>query len=109
MTLRNTRPIAAGRLDLVHDLLCRGRVGALAAAAGAGIVDDDLGALRRHQLCDFAADTAPRTGADRDPSIKHAHAAVPLETLSWSRQLSRPLSGCQFARHRLPLPRKRGK
>ena len=68
--------VAAGRLDLVDDVLRRRRVVALAGAAGAGIVDDDLGAVRRHQFRDLAPDPAARAGADRDASVQHAHRAA---------------------------------
>ena len=54
---------------------------ALAAAAGAGIVDDDLGAVRGHQLGDLGADPAARSRANRDPSFEHAHCAVVLVLL----------------------------
>ncbi len=79
------RGLAARRLDLVDDLLRRRPVGALAAAAGAGIVDDDLGAVRGHQLGDFGADPATRAGADRDPSLEHAHPSTPFAILVPSR------------------------
>ena len=81
--------VAARRLDLVDDFLRRRLVGAFAAAAGAGIVDNDLGAVRGHQFGDFAADPAPRAGADRDPSVEHAHPRSPSFLVS-SRGLSGP-------------------
>ena len=65
--------LAARRLDLVHDRLGRRPVAALAAAADAGIVDNDARTVRRHHLRNFGADAAPRTGADRNPPIQHSH------------------------------------
>ena len=65
--------IAAGRLDLVDDLLRRRLVGALAAAAGAGIVDHDLGAVRGHQFGDLSPDSASCSSAKCHPSLEHAH------------------------------------
>ena len=82
------RRLAARRLDLVDDLLCRRPVGALAAAAGAGIVDHDLGPVRRHQLGDLGPDPATRAGANRHPSFEHAHPSTPSVLVS-----SRGLSG----------------
>ncbi len=64
---------AARGLDLVSHRLCRGLAAALAGAADAGIDDDDLRALFGHQLGDFRADPARRTGADRHAPIEHAH------------------------------------
>jgi hypothetical protein len=46
------------------------------SAADPGIDDDDLGAVRRHQLGNLGSDPARRPGADRDPSLKHAHRAA---------------------------------
>jgi hypothetical protein len=61
----------------------------ISCAGGPGIVHHDLGAVCRHQLRDLAADTAPRAGADRDPSVEHAHPVIPFLFVS-SRGLSGP-------------------
>ena len=71
--------LAAGRLDLVGCRLRRPGVAAFAGAADAGIDDDDPRAFLGHQLGDFGADPARRPGADRDPSLQHAHP----DALSW--------------------------
>jgi len=70
--------LAARRFDLVDDLLGRCLVRALAAATGPGVIDDDLGAMRRHQLGDLRPDPAAGSRTNRDPSIEHAHAWIPL-------------------------------
>ena len=67
--------LAARGLDLVDDFLRRRLVRALAAAAGAGIVDDDLGPVRGHQLGDFGPDpaAAPAQIATRPSSMPIRH------------------------------------
>ncbi len=89
---------AAGRLDLVDQLLRRRLVKPLAAAAGARVVDDNLGAVRRHQFCDLAADPAAGAGADRDASIEHAHRCVSPPEYRSETQLLGARWICQFAR-----------
>ena len=59
------------------DLLARLRGRVLAAPATvdvyAGVVDDDLSAVRRKLHRDPATDAAPRTGDDGDPTIQKTH------------------------------------
>ena len=73
--------LAARVFDLIDDFLRRRLVRPLAAAAGAGIIDDDLGAVRSHQLGDFGPDPAACSRTDRDPPFEHAH---PLPSLASS-------------------------
>jgi len=70
--------VAAGRLDLIDNLLRRRLVEALTAAAGAGVVDDDFGAVRRHQFGHLGSDSTTRSRAKCDPSVEHAHPSVSL-------------------------------
>src|SRR6516225_9554417 len=71
------RGITTGCLDLVDDLLGWRLVRTLTAAAGPGIVDHDLGAVRGHQLGDLGADPATRSSAQRDSPFEHAHSCDP--------------------------------
>src|SRR5215469_5912586 len=73
--------LAARRLDLVDDLLRGSLVGALTAAAGAGIIDDDLGTVRGHQLGDLGADPTTGPSTDRHPPVEHAHPSLPLRSV----------------------------
>ena len=57
--------VAARRLDLVDDLLSDRDIGALAAQAGAEVIDDDRRALRREQHRDAAPDAPARAGDNR--------------------------------------------
>ena len=64
--------LAAGLLDLVGDLLRRAGIAAGAVERRADVVDQDLGALLRHQHGDGAADAAARPGDDGDFSFDDA-------------------------------------
>jgi len=60
----------AGRGDLAHHLLGRPRVGAVPGDAAAGIVDDDLRALRRKQQGVRAAQSPSASGDDGDEAVE---------------------------------------
>jgi hypothetical protein len=70
------RGLAAGLLDLVHQLLrrARGRAGAVARAAE--VVDDDLRAALGEQQRVLAADAPARTGDRDDASFHSGHARL---------------------------------
>ena len=65
--------LAAGCGNLVHRLLSRTGVPALAVHAGAEIVDHDLGPLFSHEGDDPASDAAARAGHDCNFSVKFSH------------------------------------
>src|SRR5690606_25283113 len=69
--------LAALFLDLVDDVLRRGLVATLAAAADTRIVHHYLGAVRRQPLRHFGADAAAGAGADRHTPVEHTHIIVP--------------------------------
>ena len=71
--------LAAGRGDLVDDLLGRALVGALAGGLAAEVVDDDRGTLGREQQRLGAPDPAPGAGDDRDLAVE-ADPWTPPET-----------------------------
>ena len=62
--------VAAGRGDLAHHFLGRPGVGAVPGDAAAGVVDDDLRALRRQQKGVRAAQSPAASGDDRDAVVE---------------------------------------
>jgi hypothetical protein len=74
--------LAARCLDLVDDLLRRGRVGAGAVAVATEVVHDDLGALLGEHERVLAPDATPGAGDDGHSAFTHAcHVRCSLSTL----------------------------
>ena len=73
--------LAVEGLDFADNLLRRRCVTALAVDRGANVVDDDLGAILRHDERDRPADAAPRAGDNGNLAFKHLLAHEILSVL----------------------------
>src|SRR5581483_4508520 len=83
--------LAAGRADLVDDLIRRLRLLAAAVDRTAEVVHDDRRAFRRHQDRDAAADAAARARHDDDLPFEIAwHGPAPRRAAArgWTRRAS---------------------
>ena len=69
--------LAAGRLDLGHDLLGRRGVGAGALGRSAEVVHHDLGALGGEQERVLPPDPPPCSGDDGHPALELVHVSSP--------------------------------